>query len=172
MDIRIPASAQGARPCLGSRRRVAAPEGNSYHPGMRLELDPEAGAVSFALDAELYPLETVEGAAHAFAERARVLFASEDGVLELTLEPLARLDEAGLRALAGEFLNEALSHCLRRRRLAENARLNRFILTTAFHAARRDAADPLQPKAAEAGELTAEQRAEADRLQREAEGAR
>lgn len=140
----------------------------SYHPKMRLDTDPEAGAVSFSLDAELYPRETLEGAAHAFAERARVLLGEEDGVLELTLEPLKPLDEAGLRRLAGEFLNEALSHCLRARQLAENSRLNQFILTTAFHAARRDAADPLQPRAAADDELTAEQRAEADRLERAA----
>ena len=149
---------------------MARPGDISYHPKMRLDADQELGAVSFSLDAELYPRETVEGAAHAFAERARVLLGEGDGVLELTLEPLAPLDEAGLRRLAGEFLNEALSHCLRARQLAENSRLNRFILTTAFHAARRDAADPLQPRAAADDELTAEQRREADRLEREAEG--
>ncbi|TPW18476.1 MAG: hypothetical protein FD126_3427, partial [Elusimicrobia bacterium] len=135
---------------------------------MLLDADTEAGGVSFSLEAELYPLEAVQGAAHAFADRARVLLAEEDGVLELTLEPLKPLDEAGLRRLAGEFLNEALSHCLRARQLAENGRLNQFILTTAFHFARRDAADPLQPRAAADDELTVEQRREADRLEREA----
>ena len=135
---------------------------------MHLDADVEAGGVSFSLDAELYPLETVQGAAHAFSERARVLLGEEDGVLELTLEPLKPLDEAGLRRLAGEFLNEALSHCLRARQLAENSRLNQFILTAAFHSARRDAADPLQPRAAADDELTAEQRAEAERLERAA----
>lgn len=148
---------------------MAQPGEFSYHSAMRLDADTEAGGVSFSLDAELYPLETVEGAAHAFAERARVLVASEDGVLELTLEPLAPLDEGGLRRLAGEFLNEALSQVLRRRQLAENGRLNQFILTTAFHAARRDAADPLQPRAASDDELTAEQSREAERLVREAQ---
>lgn len=147
---------------------MASPGEFSYHSAMRLDADTEAGGVSFSLDADLYPLETVQGAAHAFAERARVLLAEEDGVLELTLEPLKPLDEPGLRRLAGEFLNEALSHCLRARQLAENSRLNRFILTAAFHSARRDAADPLQPRAAADDELTAEQRAEADRLEREA----
>lgn len=134
---------------------------------MLFDVDPEAGDVSFALDAELYPLEAVEGAAHAFSARARVFIAEEDGLHCLSLEPVSAADAAGLRRLAGDFLNEALSQCLRARLLAENRRLNEFILTTALHSARRDPADPLQPGAAD--ELSLEQRREADRLEREAD---
>lgn len=136
---------------------------------MQLDVDSKTGEVSFALDAELYPRETVEGAAHAFSTRARVFVSENDGVLELTLETLSPLDDPGLRRLAGDFLNEALSQCLHLRLLAENRRLNELILTTAFHAARRDPADPLQPGAAVGDELSAEQQSEGGRLEREAD---
>lgn len=137
---------------------------------MPSDRDPAAGKLTLTLDARLYPADAVRAAAHALARRATAAVEGRGSRMTVTLEPRGPATPEEARALAGDFLNEALAQLLRLRLLAENRMLNEYILTKALVSARRDPADPLQPKAAEASEMTDEQRREAARLEAEARG--
>jgi His-Xaa-Ser system protein HxsD len=137
---------------------------------MIFEIDAAAGDVTIAVQNELYPNEAIEGAAHAFSERLDVYVEEEDGETVLTLEPKGGSpDESALAALAGDFLNELLAQTLGKRQLADNSKLTQYIVTKALISAQRDAADPLQPPAAEESQLTDEQKKEASDLLAKAE---
>jgi His-Xaa-Ser system protein HxsD len=71
----------------------------------------EQGSVSVAVDETLYPLEALYGASYVFIDRCYVLLdRPEAGGFRVTLSPKkSDVDEAGLRALVGEFANELLS---------------------------------------------------------------
>ncbi|PJA18177.1 MAG: hypothetical protein CO113_17840 [Elusimicrobia bacterium CG_4_9_14_3_um_filter_62_55] len=137
---------------------------------MIFDLDAEAGDVTICVQNDLYPRESMEAAAHAFARLADA-YVEEDGEETiLTLEPkTAEKSKAALAALAGDFLNELLAQTLGKRQLSDNAALTQYIVTKALISARRDAADPLQPPAASDAQLTGEQKDEAARLFEKAE---
>jgi His-Xaa-Ser system protein HxsD len=82
-------------------------------------VDLAAGSVRLELDAELYPLEALYGAAYIFIDRCYVLLDKpSDGKFRATLAP--KTAGADLRALAGEFANELLSCAWRHQITREN----------------------------------------------------
>ena len=80
------------------------------------------GSVRLDMDATLYPLDALYGAAYVFIDRCYVLLDRPDPAhWRVTLAPKSGpADEAALRALVGEFANELLSCAWRHRITAEN----------------------------------------------------
>ncbi len=82
----------------------------------------EKGSVSLDLEASLYPLEAVYGAAYVFIDRCYVVLDKpEEGKLRVTLAwKKGETSEEALRLLAGEFANELLSCAWRDQITREN----------------------------------------------------
>ncbi|NVB36983.1 His-Xaa-Ser system protein HxsD [Pseudenhygromyxa sp. WMMC2535] len=81
-------------------------------------------SVSMTLDAELYPLQAVYGAAYIFIDRCYVFIdRPEAGRFRVTLSAKQGVEEiAALRALIGEFANELLS-CAWRHQITQDNRV-------------------------------------------------
>jgi His-Xaa-Ser system protein HxsD len=96
-------------------------------PGL-VEVDLHEGTAVMQLDASLYPLPAVYGAAYVFIDRCYVLLdRPADGRLRVTLtskDPAPSPEE--LRALVGELANELLA-CAFRHQLAQD---NRVVVET------------------------------------------
>jgi His-Xaa-Ser system protein HxsD len=91
-----------------------------------VEVDAGDGAVSMELDAGVYPLDAIYGAAYTFIDRAYVLLQRpEAGRFRVTL---AAKEPAGadLRAMIGEFANELLA-CAWRHEITKH---NRAVVET------------------------------------------
>lgn len=92
-------------------------------PADLVEVDATERSVALRIDATLYPLGAIYGAAYVFIDRCYVLLdKADDGRVRVTLawkkgEP----PEGALRAVAGEFANELLS-CAWRAQIAEGSR--------------------------------------------------
>ena len=84
--------------------------------------EPARGAVNITVDASIYPLEAVYGAAYIFLDRCYVLLDRPDGgSLRVTLTSKAGDDdESTLRHMVGEFANELLSQAWRQKIVEEN----------------------------------------------------
>lgn len=97
-------------------------------------IDAARGAVTVAVDASIYPLDAVFGAAYTFIDRCYVLVEREGA--ERFLVTLARKDggaeEAALRALAGELGNELLSCAFRHRITRDNQALVELVTAQAL----------------------------------------
>lgn len=141
---------------------------------MLFEIDIEAGDVTLSVQSQLYSQESIEGAAHAFGDVADVYVDDEsegdETIITLELKKNPK-NEAALKETGGNFLNELLNQVIGKQQLAANKKLNRYIITKALMSARRDAADPLQPPAADDEQLTDEQKTEAASLLKKAEEA-
>lgn len=88
-----------------------------------LKLDLKEGAALLEIDASLYPLDALYGAAYVLIDRAYVfLDRPKEGAYRATLAPKkGEADEATLRALAGEMANELLA-CAYRHRITQDNR--------------------------------------------------
>jgi His-Xaa-Ser system protein HxsD len=123
-----------------ARGRSRAPLIDPRSPKTSPELDhfdPAKGQMTLSLDAGLYPIEVLYGAAFVLLDRAYVLLDrdGEEGRNSRYLVHLrakSPLDEAGLRALAGEFGNELLTQALRRLIVKQNGNLIEDITTRAL----------------------------------------
>ena len=102
--------------------------------------DPTEGSVTVTVDASIYPLEAVYGAAFIFIDRCYVLLdRPRGGSLAVTLTPKTPSTDAGaLRAMTGEFANELLTQAWRQKILEEN----RVLLETVTAQALAGAAAP------------------------------
>lgn len=91
-------------------------------------VDAAEAAVHMHVDAALYPLQAVYGAAYVFLDRCYVfLDRPEPGRIRVTLTARGGQADAGaLRALIGEFANELLS-CAWRHQITQD---NRVLLET------------------------------------------
>lgn len=80
------------------------------------------GAVSFAVDPSLYPMDAVYGASYVFIDRCYVFLDKDaQGRIVVSLTPkAAAADEAALTRWAGEFSNELLSCAWRHQIAAQN----------------------------------------------------
>lgn len=80
------------------------------------------GAVTFAVDPSLYPMDAVYGAAYVFIDRCYVFLDKDaQGRIVVALTPkAAAADEATLKKWAGEFSNELLSCAWRHQIAAQN----------------------------------------------------
>ncbi len=124
----------------GDRGRSRPPPTDRRSPMTSPELehfDPAKGQMTLSLDAGLYPIEVLYGAAFVLLDRAYVLLDrdGEDGRNSRHLVHLrskTATDEAGLRALAGEFGNELLTQALRRQIVKQNGKLIEDITTRAL----------------------------------------
>jgi His-Xaa-Ser system protein HxsD len=97
-------------------------------PVDQVQIDPERGAARMRVDAALYPLEALYGAAYVFIDRCYVLLDRDGGAAyRVWLSPKKETNEAALRELCGEFANELLSCAWR----AEIARESRAVIEAA-----------------------------------------
>lgn len=103
-------------------------------PSDLVSSDPALGTVTVTVDASLYPLEAVYGAAYIFLDRCYVLLDRPKADRHaVTLSPKAGgTDEAALRAMVGEFANELLSQAWRQKIIEENRVLLETVTTQAL----------------------------------------
>jgi His-Xaa-Ser system protein HxsD len=86
-------------------------------------LDPTASTLTLSLDTALYPRDVLYAAAYVFLDRAYVLLDRDESRFLVHLRGKQPLDEATLRAMAGEFENELLAQALRHRVVKANQRI-------------------------------------------------
>lgn len=105
-------------------------------------LDPTTATLTLSLEAGLYPIDVLYGAAFVFIDRAYVLLDrqidAKDGKSARYLVHLrgkGKTSEAQLRDIAGEFGNELLSQALRRKVVKANQKLIEDIATQAISGA-------------------------------------
>ncbi len=95
--------------------------------------DPAEGSVTVTVDASVYPLEALYGAAYIFIDRCYVLLdRPKGGSLSVTLTPKAAAAPEALRAMVGEFANELLSQAWRQKILEENRVVIETVTTQAL----------------------------------------
>jgi His-Xaa-Ser system protein HxsD len=94
---------------MKTRTRPAAPPPRVAAP------DAAAGGrIVVTVDRTLYPLDAIYGASYVFLDRAYVfLEKGARGAVTVSLAGKKPLGEEGLRALAGEFVNELLNQSIR-----------------------------------------------------------
>lgn len=95
--------------------------------------DPAEGSVTVTVDAAVYPLEAVYGAAYIFIDRCYVLLdRPRGGAYSVTLTPKSPVDAEGLRSMLGEFANELLSQAWRQKIIEENRVIIETVTTQAL----------------------------------------
>lgn len=119
-------------------------------------VDVRANCVRVGLDARLYPLDVLYGAAYVFLSRAYVSL-DRDGAkgFRVTLrgnQPLSRKD---LRALAGEFENELVDQCVRARLARQHGKLREMIVGRALFGAQGGGVPPGEIRAVVAADPAA-----------------
>ena len=95
-------------------------------------LDAERSALTLSLDIGLYPRDVLYAAAYVFLDRAYVLLDRADSRFLVHVRGKQPLDEAALRAMAGEFENELLAQALRLKVVKANQRVIEQITTLAI----------------------------------------
>jgi His-Xaa-Ser system protein HxsD len=111
-------------------------------------LDAATSTLRLSLDVDLYPRDALYAAAYVFLDRCYVLLDRQDSRYLLHLRGKQALDEAALRAMAGEFENELLAQTLRLRVVDANRRIIENITALAISGA---AGGGGAPAAADAG---------------------
>jgi His-Xaa-Ser system protein HxsD len=86
-------------------------------------LDPTTATMTMSLDVGLYPRDVLYAAAYVFLDRAYVLLDRDGSRYLIHLRGKQALDEATLRAMAGEFANELLAQALRHQVVKTNQRI-------------------------------------------------
>jgi His-Xaa-Ser system protein HxsD len=109
-------------------------------------LNPATSTLTLSLDSGLYPRDVVYAAAYVFLDRAYVLLDRDGARLLIHLRGKQPLDEAVLRAMAGEFGNELLAQALRQRVARANQRIIEDVTALAISGA---AGPERRPAAAE-----------------------
>ena len=88
----------------------------------RVEVDAGNNRVVVTVDKGVYPLEVVYGAAYIFIDRCFVLLdVPAESEISIDMRGRESLDEAGLRALAGELGNELLTQVWRQETVKRNS---------------------------------------------------
>lgn len=96
--------------------------------------DLAEGSVTLTVDAAVYPLEAVYGAAYIFIDRCFVLLdRPRAGSVAVTLtDKKGAADAEALRRMAGEFANELLTQAWRQKIVEENRVLLETVTTQAL----------------------------------------
>ena len=95
--------------------------------------DPAEGSVTITVDASVYPIEALYGAAYIFIDRCYVLIdRPRGGSFSVSLTPKATAADEALRAMVGEFANELLSQAWRQKILEENRVILETVTTQAL----------------------------------------
>ena len=102
------------------------------------------GSVTLTVDAAVYPLEAVYGAAYIFIDRCFVLLdRPKAGSVSVTLTDKKGAADAGaLRQMAGEFANELLTQAWRQKIVEENRVLLETVTMQALAGATATPAEP------------------------------
>jgi His-Xaa-Ser system protein HxsD len=95
-------------------------------------LDAAGSTLVLSLDTGLYPRDVLYAAAYVFLDRAYVLLDRQGSRYVVQLRAKQPLDEATLRAMAGEFENELLAQALRQRVVKANQRIIEGITSLAI----------------------------------------
>jgi His-Xaa-Ser system protein HxsD len=98
-------------------------------------LDAQTSTLSVSLDIDLYPRDVLYAAAYVFLDRAYVLLDQTGTRFLVHLRGKQPMEEATLRALAGEFENELLAQALRHRVVKTNLKIIEEITTLAISGA-------------------------------------
>lgn len=80
----------------------------------------------------LYSAESLAAGALALGTRAQVFVTETKAAFSVEIKPAAKASPAGLLALEGEFLNEALNHEYRQRVVRANAPLTQAVFAPLF----------------------------------------
>jgi len=95
--------------------------------------DPAEGSVTITVDASVYPIEALYGAAYIFIDRCYVLLdRPRGGAFSVSLTPKAASSDEALRAMVGEFANELLSQAWRQKIIEENRVILETVTTQAL----------------------------------------
>jgi His-Xaa-Ser system protein HxsD len=95
-------------------------------------LDAAGSTLVLSLDTGLYPRDVLYAAAYVFLDRAYVLLDRQASRYIVRMRAKQALDEATLRAMAGEFENELLAQALRQRVVKANQRIIESITSLAI----------------------------------------
>jgi His-Xaa-Ser system protein HxsD len=98
-------------------------------------IDPAGSTLVLSLDIQLYPRDVLYAAAYVFLDRAYVLLDRQGSRFAVRLRAKQPMDEATLRAMAGEFENELLAQALRLRVAKANQRIIEDITALAINGA-------------------------------------
>jgi His-Xaa-Ser system protein HxsD len=101
-------------------------------------LDTATSSLTLSLDVGLYPRDVLYAAAYVFLDRAYVLLDRVDSRFVVHLRGKRPLDEALLRAMAGEFENELLAQALRHQVVDANQRIIESVVEVAIAGAAGD----------------------------------
>ena len=103
--------------------------------------------MTLTLDAAVYPLEAVYGAAYIFIDRCFVLLdRPKAGSVAVTLtDKKGAADADALRRMAGEFANELLTQAWRQKIVEENRVILETVTTQALAGATARAAGAVEP---------------------------
>jgi hypothetical protein len=88
--------------------------------------------MKFTLGRPLYSAESLAAGALALGTRAQVFVGETKSSFSVEIKPAAKTSPAGMLALGGEFLNEALNHEYRQRVVRANAPLTQAVLAPLF----------------------------------------
>jgi His-Xaa-Ser system protein HxsD len=111
-------------------------------------LDPNTGSLILSLDVGLYPRDVLYAAAYVFIDRAYILLDRVETRFVVHLRSKRPLEEATLRAMAGEFENELLAQALRHQVVDANQRIIEDVVAVAI----AGAAAGVEPDTGPAGE--------------------
>src|SRR6185369_11893276 len=89
-------------------------------------------SLTLSLDVGLYPREVLYAAAYVFIDRSYVLLDRVESRFIVHLRGKLPLDEAALRAMAGEFENELLAQALRHQVVDANQRIIEDVVAVAI----------------------------------------
>lgn len=98
-------------------------------------LDAQTSTLSLSLDIGLYPRDVLYAAAYVFLDRAYVLLDRVGTRFVVHVRGKQPLDEAALRAMAGEFENELLAQALRLKVVKANQKIIEDITSLAIYGA-------------------------------------
>lgn len=124
------------------------------------------GGVVLHLDKNLYPRESLESAARVCSEQGRFTLFVHGSVIRVVLKPRRKSSPATLRRLAGEFLNEALSHHARQEIIRFNRELTGPVLSATL--AWRFPSEPADPLEEMEPQVALDRRAETEELLKKA----
>ena len=101
-------------------------------------LDPTTATMTLSLDVGLYPRDVLYAAAYVFLDRAYVLLDRQDARFVVHFRCKRPVDDAALRAIAGEFENELLAQALRHQVVDANQRIIEDVVAVAIAGAAGD----------------------------------
>lgn len=123
---------------------------------MKLDIDAKSREVGFSIPAKVYSMDALRIAAATFESRCESAAGQEKGRYEVTLKARKALDEAGLKALAGEFANELLNQEYRFLVARFNRKVADLIAAQTLLAARGGENPPGAPEGEKSPEFQAE----------------